>query len=249
MKAMIFAAGLGTRLRPLTDSRPKALVEVAGKEALARVIDKLRAAGTDSFVINVHHFPDMIRRFVADRYPDLDVEFSDESSLLLDTGGGLVQAASLLDGEPFFMVHNADIITDFPIREMVKQHVESCADVTLLTSPRDSARRLMFDADGRLRGWQNVKTGEQLPADADFTGCRPLAFGGVHIISRGVLAKLADYGLATAPDGVFSIVPFYASMAGSLDIRAYMPSAPYRWFDIGSTEKLAVAEAALTEIS
>lgn len=240
MKALVFAAGLGTRLRPLTDTCPKALVPVAGRPMLDRVIDKLVDAGVDTIVVNVHHHAPMIIRHLEQLKRDgVRILVSDESNLLLDTGGGILNASPLLDGDEPFIVHNADILTDFDIRQMVDRHRQSGADATLLVSSRPSSRYFLFDkSSGRLEGWTNQKTGEVKPAGADIDNLEHLAFGGVHVLSPSVLRSLADY----APGPVFSIVPFYVDCCHSLDIAGYRPAAPYRWHDIGSLEKLAEAE-------
>lgn len=238
MKAMIFAAGIGSRLRPLTDTMPKALVEVGGKPALARVLDRLTAAGVDSFVINIHHFPEQIRSYVKSHYGNLDVAFSDESARLLDTGGALLAAKPMLESEPCFIVHNADIVTDASIAEMLRQHRESKADVTLLVGDRRSSRCLMFDAADRLRGWQNIATGDRLPEGADFEGCSRKSFGGVHIINSDVLCRLEEFA---GGRNVFSIIPFYASSASQLDIRSFTPRTSFYWHDIGTPDRLDAA--------
>lgn len=235
MKALIFAAGLGTRLRPLTLTIPKALAPVAGKPILGRVIDKLKLQGVDEFVINLHHFPDKIRRYIAAEYHDLNVCFSDESSVLLDTGGGILAARRFLDGSEPFIVHNADILTFFDIAAMVEAHRSSGADATLLTSSRQSSRRLMF-CHGQLCGWLNTSDGSTIPENVDFVSAEPASFGGVHIISPSIFPALESYGKK-----VFSITPFYASYADRLNIRSYSPPEPFPWFDIGTAEKLRAA--------
>ena len=247
MEGMIFAAGLGTRLRPLTDDRPKAMVEIGGKPLLEHVILKMRKAGVGRIVVNVHHFASQIRDFLADnRNFSLDIAVSDESDTLLDTGGGLLHAIPFLDDgtEDPILLHNADIVTDFPIGEMLAAHNETHADVTLLTSSRESSRNLWFDSCGCLHGWSNVKTGEVRPAGASLSCMSPAAFGGVHIISPSVFSLLKDYGSTLAADGVvkpFSLVPFYLDVMDKIDIRSFTPAGAFRWFDIGSPEKLAAA--------
>lgn len=180
MKAMVFAAGMGTRLKPLTDKMPKALVEICGKPLLAHVTEKLKSAGYGSIVINVHHFADMIEEYV--RSQDnfgIDIMFSDERAGLLDTGGGIIHARNLLEsggmmpggadaveetagedaGCGHFLVHNVDIMSDLDIRGFVSG-ADKDAIATLVVSERETSRYLLFDNDMRLAGWTNVATGE-----------------------------------------------------------------------------------------
>lgn len=240
MKAMIFAAGLGSRLAPLTDTCPKALIEVGGMPMLERVIRRLHAAGVGEIVVNIHHHAGMIRDFLAAR-PDLSegVMLSDETERLLDTGGGVAKAAEMLRGDGPVMLCNADILTDFPIGGMIARHIGSGADATLLVSPtRPSSRGLLFDREGRMCGWTNRKTGEVrapgiVPADASV-----MSFGGIHMISQSMLDDLREYG----PE-VFSMTPFYTDTCGRRRYMAYVPERQYTWVDIGSPETLARARA------
>lgn len=240
MKAMIFAAGLGSRLAPLTDTCPKALIEVGGMPMLERVIRRLREAGVGEIVVNVHHHAGMIRDFLASR-PDLSggVSLSDETALLLDTGGGVAKAADMLRGDEPVMLYNADILTDFSINDMLARHIQSGADATLLVSPtRPSSRGLIFDRGGRMCGWTNRNTGEvrapgPVPADASV-----MSFGGIHIISPSLLDDLKNYGRE-----VFSMTPFYTDTCGRRRYMAYVPEQEYTWVDIGRPETLAKARA------
>lgn len=242
MKAVIFAAGLGTRLRPLTDDIPKALVEVAGKPMLGRVIEKLKAAGVDYFIVNVHHFAIKIKRYLAENNNfGVKIIVSDESDQLLETGGGLLKIRELLDNddEPF-IVHNADILTDFDITSMLRHHIGLQSDVTLMGNDRKSSRKLMFDHDQRLRAWTNLTTGEMRPQGVDISALRALSFGGIHIISpRRFFPLLASY----TPERKFSITPFYIDRCNELKINSYIPADKnYGWFDIGTVDKLHNAE-------
>lgn len=245
MRALIFAAGLGTRLKPFTLEHPKALVPVGGVPMLERVIRKLKAAGIDRMVVNVHHFADQIIGFLsANNNFGVDISVSDESGQLLDTGGGILAAREWLDaGEPV-LVHNADILTDFDISGMMRSHLEQRADATLLVAERATSRYLLFDQDLRMRGWTNVATGEvRMPclcSERSAASLRRLAFGGVHIISPSVFGALEAYAGGVR---AFPIMPFYISECGSMVIGGYMPSAPYRWHDVGKPESLAAAEA------
>lgn len=161
MKAMVFAAGLGTRLYPLTKEVPKALVEVGGRPMLRLVLEKLVAAGIREIVINVHHFPEMIRSYLHDHpLPGVTLHISDESDELLDTGGGLMKAAPwLMGGEPV-LVHNVDVISDLDIGALLAFHREKGGVATLAVRERETRRYLLFDRDMRLTGWMDRQTGE-----------------------------------------------------------------------------------------
>lgn len=241
MKAMIFAAGVGSRLAPLTDNCPKALIEVGGKPMLEHVITKLKGAGISRMVVNIHHHAAMIRDFLeAKENFGIEISLSDESDHLLDTGGGVAKAAPLLlngTDEPI-LLHNADILTDFPLGPMIRQHESTGADATLLVSPqRQSSRVLLFDND-QLTGWRNNNTGEVKSPYADTSGSIPMAFGGVHIISPRIVTDLVK---AAEQKTVFSITPYYYTNCDRLDIRAHIPASSYRWADIGRPETLARA--------
>ena len=240
MKAMIFAAGLGTRLRPLTDHTPKALVSVAGKPMLERVILRLKEAGFNDITVNIHHFGEQIIEFLrANNDFGITIHLSDERDMLLDTGGGIKKARPFLDGNEPFLVHNADILSDINLAELYRHHRESNAEATLLVSQRQTSRYLLLDDANRLHGWINKSTGEVKPAGFDYreTKYRELAFGGIHIISPS-LFHLMDDGQW---DGKFSIIPFYLSACTKVHIQGY-PLQGFRWFDIGKPETLAQAE-------
>lgn len=236
LDAMIFAAGLGTRLRPLTDSCPKALIEVGGRTMLERAIGMATAAGARRMAVNIHHHPPMMRRWLAGHAPE--VAISDESAQLLDTGAGLAKALPLLGAEDTLVI-NADILTDLDARAMTEVHRSSGADVTLLAARRNTSRYLLFDSEGRMRGWTNTSTGETRPAGLQAGGALArLAFGGIHVVGRRAAARLAAY---CAGRGPFSITDFYIDCCGELDIRAYLPPGPFTWIDIGRPDTLAEA--------
>lgn len=248
MKALIFAAGIGSRLKPFTDSHPKALAEVGGRPLLQHVIERLRdVAYIREMTVNVHHFPAQIRDFLkANDDFGVELHISDESECLLDTGGGLLRAKSLIQPGPDepILLHNADILTDFPVNEMIEYHRSSGNDVTLLAQQRSSSRVLYFHSNTlRLKGWQNLNNGKCLPAGFEPEGadCLRLAFGGVHIVQPSIFPALEKYASAHSP--VFSTIPFYLDNLNSLRIGAFVPTCTYRWFDIGSPEKLLAARS------
>jgi len=233
MKAFIFAAGLGTRLRPLTLDRPKALVEVAGRTMLERSFDTLKEAGFTDFVVNVHHFADQITDYLEEKGNfGCNVAISDERALLLDTGGAIAAARKLLGDEPF-LVHNVDIISNLDIRSFVAGGLDG-ALAKLVVSDRQSGRKLIFDAEDRLCGWHNLKTGETRgPAACEpERAARELAFSGIHLISPEV------FGLMEKWPAKFSIIDFYLAMSFSRDIRATVPEG-FRLQDMGTPEAVA----------
>lgn len=241
MKAMIFAAGLGTRLRPLTNDRPKALVEVGGKTMLERVIIKLAKAGFDDITINIHHFGEKIIEFLElNENFGLNIHISDERDMLLDTGGGILKAQPFLDGDEPFLVHNADILTDIDLNAMYQRHVESGAMATVLVKDRITSRYFVFDDDYRLQGWINKSTGETRPAAfVHREGLNELAFGGIHVISPSIFEPLEEYSQGQAK---FSITPFYVDECHTHLIKGYVQNTPYNWLDVGKPETLTQAE-------
>lgn len=245
MKAMIFAAGLGTRLRPLTNDRPKALVEVGGVAMLERVINRLKSHGITEIVINIHHFGEKIIEFIKENNNfGITIHISDERDLLLDTGGGILKAQQWLDGNEPIIIHNADILTDFDLHKMVEQHINSNADATLLVADRKTARYFYIGENNRLNGWTNISTGEVKPADYIALNTDKLrAFGGVHIVSPSIFSELQNY--STEPK--FSITPFYIDRCKDLKIMGYTPNEKYQWHDIGKIESIAIAEQEFIE--
>ena len=238
MKALIFAAGLGTRLRPITDTMPKALVPVAGVPMLERVLCKLRDAGIDSFVVNAHHFAEQIEDFLASHDFGVPVAVSREEREPLETGGGIRHAAPLLASpEGRFLVHNADILSDLDIRWLLsRDDPSSLATLVVTDAPAD--RYLLFDDDMRLVGWTNVRTGEVkspfLP-DFDPSRYRRYSFCGIHVVSDAVFEKMAAW-----PDK-FSIIDFYLQQCAEQLIRGVV-APDLHLIDIGSPEKLAEAQ-------
>ncbi|MBQ7690683.1 MAG: nucleotidyltransferase family protein [Muribaculaceae bacterium] len=243
MKAMVFAAGLGTRLRPLTNHRPKALVEVGGATMLERVLVRLRQAGFTDVTVNVHHFAQMVIDFLSahDNF-GLDIHVSDERELLLDTGGGILAARRWLDGDEPFLVHNADILTDLDLNAFYRSHEHGGAMATLLVKQRETQRYFVFDRNDRLQGWVNKKTGETRPDGFRHEPAvqQELAFGGLHVISPAIFPLLERH--AATAGAVFSITPFYIEICRRQLVKGYHPAAPYRWLDVGKPETLAQAQ-------
>lgn len=236
MEAMIFSAGLGTRLRPLTNDRPKALVNVCGKTLLEHSIEMLIANGATHIVINVHHFANLMKDYIAKLQYDIDIQISDESDLLLDTGGGLKKATHLFSGDSPIVIANVDILTNINLKAMMQHHLTSNADATLAIRQRNSSRYLLFDDSLQLKGWQNTKTGESIYVDTR-NNLTQYAFSGIHIMSPTLFDKFPA-------DEVFPIVPHYLNLASKYKIQGYSHQDDY-WFDCGSIEKIAEAEAFL----
>lgn len=239
MKAMIFAAGLGTRLKPLTDHMPKALVPVAGKPMLEHVINKLKSAGFDEIVINVHHFPGQIIDFLKENDNfGIQIHISDETELLLDTGGGIKKAASFFAGNEPFLIHNVDILSNVDLKALYDYHRTSGNDATLLVSPRKTVRYLLFNEDNRLCGWVNKDTLQTKPEGFVY---RPdvqkeYAFGGIHVIAPTLFNYMGDEWT-----GKFSIMDFYLQTCQKALLGAYAKE-DLQLIDIGKPETLAKAE-------
>lgn len=241
MRAMILAAGLGTRLKPWTTEHPKALVPVGGVPMLERVILKLKSHGFREIVVNVHHFADQIVSFLDDRDFGVDIHISDESGKLLDTGGGLIHAARWFCGESV-LVHNVDILSNADLGELMHCHRDSGNDVTLLTSGRESSRRLLFDIDGRLAGWHNLSTDEYRPdMAASVDGAAEEAFSGIYVVSPEGVGALCEYGKKIGKDA-FPIMEFFLSSMDKIKIRRKF-SADLKLLDIGKPETLGQAAA------
>ena len=234
---MVFAAGLGTRLRPLTDRMPKALVPVAGKPLLYYVMNKLRSAGYDEFVVNVHHFPEQIRNYLAST--DFNVQISDESEELLETGGGILHAENLIlpCREPF-LVHNVDIVSNLDLAWLREK---TCPEAlaTLVVSDRPTRRYLLFDDDLRLVGWTDTASGEvRSPHPGlDPSTCRKLAFAGVHNLSPRIFDCMRANGFSSR----FPIMDFYLKVCAQEPIYGATPEN-LQLVDAGKLESLAPAE-------
>lgn len=235
MNALILAAGLGTRLGELTSDRPKALVEVCGHTMLEHQLRHLSAAGFDRFVINIHHFAPKVKSFLEDHQNfGLDICLSDETDLLLDTGGGIRKAMRLFGNEQPVLVHNVDIFSSVDLKALYSGHIESGADSTLLVAQRSTSRYLYFDTDGLLRGWSNEKTGQVRSPYPGFDKSRftPCAFQGIHVLSNTLLPLLD-----AIPESRFSITDFYVDNAARLRLRSVL-SDPGNWVDAGKPETL-----------
>ncbi|WP_332024272.1 nucleotidyltransferase family protein [Kaistella sp.] len=233
MKALIFAAGKGTRLKPFTDHHPKALAKVNDVPLLERNIKYLQSYGINDFVINIFHFGEQIVEFLKkhDNF-GANIEISDEKDQLLETGGGLVFARKFLDFEEDFLILNADILTDLNITEFVKYHQEKKDFATLAVSDRKSSRKLLFNPEMVLRGWVNIDTGEQRLAEFN-KGFKPLAFSGIHCINPAIFSKIKR-------TGKFSIMEEYLDLMHTEKIHGFEHQA--KLIDVGRPESVLEAE-------
>ena len=238
MNAFIFAAGLGTRLKPLTDTMPKALVPVAGKPLLAHVVEKLKAAGCKKIVINIHHFGEMIIDYVKENNSfGIDIVFSDEREMLLETGGAIKHAVNLLGDEPF-LIHNVDIMSNVDLKALWSEHINSGSAATLLVSKRNSSRALLFNKESNLTAWTNKNTGEvKTPYENIEIAClEEFAFSGIHVFSPQLFKYFGEY-----PEK-FSIIDFYLNTCKAEKIKAFTQDG-LQLLDVGKLDSLEKANA------
>ncbi len=229
---MIFAAGLGTRLRPLSNNRPKALVEVCGRTLLEITLTRLRDFGLQVVVINVHHFADMILEYLEthDNF-GMRIELSRED-VLLDTGGGLKKAAWFFDGDPFIL-HNVDVISTIDFRRMMEVHNRNQPLATLAVKDRKSTRYLLFDGNLELCG-RRTTADEKTEVARTAPHLKALAFSGIHVISPRLLGLMAE-------DGAFSIIATYLRLAGRGEKILGLRADEYYWRDVGRPESVIQA--------
>ena len=248
---MIFAAGLGTRLKPLTDTLPKALVPLAGKALLQWQIEKLKAAGITDIVVNVHHFPDMIINYLNENNNfGCNIQVSDERDMLLETGGGLRKAEALLSSEvqefrssgEGILICNVDILSNIDIPTLLKAYNPNEMGVVVV-SKRETQRYLLFNEESRLCGWTNIATGEVRGPIADCQSPfanRQLAFSGMQILNPRIFDCMDE--VAKLKGEKFSLIDLYLSIAQKEILRAYIPEN-YRMMDVGKINQLSEAEA------
>lgn len=232
MRAMILAAGLGTRLMPLTADKPKALVEIGGKTLLEICISNLINYGFKDIVVNVHHFADQIIKFIEKLDVKAKIDISDETNRLLDTGGALVHARKFLDfGEPF-LVHNVDILSNIDLYTLYHTHLNSSALATLAVSKRESSRVFLFDNQMSLCGWRNMVTGKAIITKPSQT-LTAYAFSGIHVISPEIFNQLPN-------QGEFPIVDAYLKLGKEFFIQG-VDLSKYDVIDVGKPESLELA--------
>lgn len=241
MRAMILAAGLGTRLKPLTNSTPKALIKIKEFTLLELQIKKLVSEGFDQIIINVHHFGDVVKNYLKqNNFFNCSIEISDESEKLLDTGGGLKKASLFFrDGEPF-LVYNVDILSNISLRKLIKYHLASESIVTLAIQCRDSSRKFLFDKNNILCGWMNQKSNENIITRDEQSELFPYSFSGIQVINPKIFKYFPD-------KDIFSLVELYLSAARKAKISGYVHNDDL-WIDIGKLENLDKAEKIFEEI-
>lgn len=247
---MIFAAGLGTRLKPLTDTMPKALVPLAGKTLLQWQIEKLKTAGITDIVVNVHHFPDLIIDYLRENNNfGCNIQVSDERDMLLETGGGLRKAQPLLTSNlsPLasspILVCNVDILSNIDIPALLNAYNPEEMGVVVVY-PRDTQRYLLFDDNSRLRGWTNIATGEVRGPLSDnrypIANTRKLAFSGMQVLNPRIFEVMEK--VVAEKGEKFSLIDLYLSIAEKEILRAFIPEN-YRMMDVGKINQLSEAEA------
>jgi len=241
MKALILAAGLGTRLKPLTDNKPKALVEVNSITLLEHTINKLKHAGVNEIIVNVHHFADQIKTFLEQKnYFDIYIEISDESYQLLDTGGGLKKASWFFDDNKPFFVHNVDVLSDINLGNLYQSHIINHSLVTLAVKDREASRYFLFDDSLQLCGWKNIKTGEVKISKNITEILIPLAFSGIQILSTDIFKLINE-------TGKFSLTDTYVGLAKYNKITGYRHDKDF-WLDLGKPEMIKEGEEFLNKI-
>ncbi|MDD4604574.1 MAG: nucleotidyltransferase family protein [Bacteroidales bacterium] len=228
-KALILAAGLGTRLRPLTDHCPKALIEVEGATLLEHALIHLKSYGFNEVIINVHHFSGMIRDFLHKHHNfGLKISFSDESGELLETGGGLKKAAWFFDDGSPFLVRNVDILSDLNLTCLFQSHLDSGALATLVVKERPTSRYLLFDRDLRLSGWENQSSGEK-KITRSCAEYQSFAFSGIQIISPSIFPLITEQGR-------FSLIDLYLRLSARHAISGWVDNTSL-WRDAGKLKR------------
>jgi NDP-sugar pyrophosphorylase family protein len=231
---MIFAAGLGTRLKGETKEKPKALVEVGGKPLLQHAIEKLTRLGITEIVVNVHHFSELVVQFLNKNNFGIPIHISDETGKLLETGGGLKKARPLLTGPSPILIYNADILSNIDLLKVIQEHQKSNALATLVVRQRESQRYLKFNNEKQLVGWINKKTGEtKICRGEDFPSAVEMAFSGIHIIGP----ELFDF---LPQKDRFPIMDVYLELAKTKTVKGFFDDSGL-WMDVGKPDQLEEA--------
>lgn len=236
MEALIFAAGLGTRLKEQTQNKPKALVSLAGKPLLQHVIERLKRFGINHMVVNVHHFADQVIDFIKEHDSfGIRIDISDERDLLLDTGGGLKKAGHFFSGNEPILIYNVDVISNLDLNNLLEFHLQNKSLATLVVRQRETSRYLMFDENMFLSGWKNFSSGETIVSREDlFSDSQPFAFSGIHIVQPEILDLITE-------EVKFPIMDLYLRLAKNHPIKAFLDQSNL-WMDLGKPDQIIEAE-------
>jgi len=235
MKAFILAAGLGTRLKPLTDNKPKALVEVNGVTLLEHLIVKLKKLEVNEIIVNIHHYAEQVKEFLMKKNNfNIRIEISDESEQLLDTGGGLKKAAWFFDDNKPFLVHNVDVLSNIDLNLLYQSHVQSGSLAMLAVKDRNTSRYLLFNENNELCGWENSSTGKILYHSNNTQQLTALAFSGVQVVSPQIFDLISE-------TGKFSLTDLYIRLSSNNKIAAFRHDKDF-WLDLGKPESIKAAE-------
>ena len=236
LKALIFAAGLGTRLMEHTSDKPKALVQLTRKPLLQHAIEKLAFHGIIDITVNVYHFADQVISFLENHpFHGVSIHISDEREALQDTGGGLKKASSFLSGDEPVLLYNVDVISNLDLNQLEETHRLSGALATLVVRQRETSRYMMFDPSMQLAGWKNFSNGETKISRPDtFDKAQPYAFSGIQIIQPGLFSLITE-------QGKFPIMDLYLRLAQSEKIQGYLDHSTI-WMDLGKPYQLVKAE-------
>ena len=236
VKALIFAAGLGTRLKEHTANKPKALIQLAGKPLLQHAIEKLMMHQVTDITVNVYHFADQVIAFLEKQpFPGLKINISDEREELLDTGGGLKKAENFLSGNEPILIYNVDVISNLDLNLLENHHLNSGSMATLVVRQRDTARYLMFDQNLQLAGWKNFSTGETKISRPDsFANSTPYAFSGIQIVQPEIFSLISE-------KGKFPIMDLYLRLAQKEYVMGFVDNST-TWMDLGKPDQLPIAE-------
>ena len=241
MKALLFAAGLGTRLKTYTQDKPKALVNLAGKPLLQHAIEHLKSLGINEITINVFHFAEQIIEFLNQQNSfGIKINISDEREQLLDTGGGLKKAEVFLNGTEPILIYNVDVISNLNLIDVLNYHQQNKALATLVVRKRETSRYLMFDEQLQLTGWKNFSNGDTIISRTDsFALSQPFAFSGIHILDPRMFNLITE-------EGKFPIMDLYLRLAKDHKIIGYRDQSEL-WMDLGKPDQLIAAEQLLTK--
>jgi NDP-sugar pyrophosphorylase family protein len=231
MKAMILAAGYGTRLKPLTDKKPKALIEIKGIPLIEIIIKRLIKYGYTDIIINLHHLAEQVVQFFEQkRYFGINIEFSDESSELLDTGGGILKAKWFFNDNQPFLVYNVDVVSDINLDHLLEYHLKNKALATLAVRDRQTYRKLLFDSDNQLCQWINTLTGEEKISREPANKSGLFAYSGIQILNPQIFKYITE-------SGAFSVIDLYLRLAKEHIIKGFVHNSGY-WFDLGKILQL-----------